>query len=147
MKAVKYLIALWVGVLIYTSLSILFGSMGLSAYRQLEIEYEKQEANIKNLKLINQELEDTMNSLLYDKDTLAIYAREQGYAEPHERFIRIVGLGANQRANTSVGQVITALEPRYSPDRNLRIIAFCIGISVFLCMTLFDFMQFLRERP
>jgi len=146
MKAVKYLFALWAGVLVYASLSMFFGSVGLSAYRQLEKEQEKQETNIENLKLINRELEDTVNSLLYDKDTLAIYAREQGYAERQERFIRIVGLGVNHKNITSVGQVISISEPHHSSDRNLKIIAFCTGISLFFCMALFDFLKFLRER-
>ena len=146
MKAVKYLFALWTGILVYTSLSMLFGSMGLSAYRQLEAEQKKQELNIENLKLINRELEDSVNSLLYDKDTLTIYAREQGYAARQEQFIRIVGLGVSHKNSTSVGRVISVSEPRYAPDRNLRIIAFCTGISLFFCMVLFDFLKFLRER-
>ena len=146
MRTVKYLFALWAGILVYASLSLVFGSTGLSAYRQLELEQQKQEANIENLKIINRELEDTMNSLLYDKDTLTIYAREKGYAARDERFIRIVGLGVNHKARTTVGQLIAAVDPRYTPDRNLRIIAFFIGISLFLCMALFDFLNFLKER-
>jgi len=146
MKAVKYLFALWAGVLIYASLSILFGSAGLSAYRHLEAEQEKQEANIENLKFINTELENTMNSLLYDKDTLAIYAREQGYAARQEQFIRVVGLGISKKAGVSVGQIINIAEPRYIPDRNLRIIAFCSCIGLFFFIALLDFMKFLRQR-
>ena len=144
MKAVKYLFALWAGVLVYTSLSILFGSVGLSAYRQLEMEQEKQQANIENLKQINRELESTMNSLLYDKDTLAIYAREKGYGARQERFIRVVGLGVHQKDNISVGQVIGVSEPRFIPDRNFRIIAFCAGIGLFFSMAIFDFLRFLH---
>ena len=146
MRAVKYLFALWAGVLIYASLSVVFGAMGLSAYRQLEKEQEKQEANIENLKLKNRELEDTMNSLLYDKDTLAVYARGQGYASPGERFIRIVGLGTNQIIRNSAGEVVTVADPQYTPDRILRIIACCTGLTIFICMAAFDAMRFLRER-
>ena len=146
MKAVKYLFAIWAGVLVYSSLSFLFGSIGLSAYRQLEAEQVKQEANIESLKLINRELENTMNSLLYDTDTLAVHAREQGYAARQEQFIRIVGLGINQKASASVGQVIAASEPRFTPDKKLRIIAFCSCIGIFLCMAFFDFLKFLKPR-
>ena len=142
MKAVKYLFALWAGMVVYASLSMFFGSMGLSAYRQLEIEQDKQKANIENLKLINSKLENTMNSLLYDRDTLAIYAREQGYAGAQERFIRIVGLGVSQKAGTQVGQVLPVSEPSYIQDKKLRIIALCTGISLFFCMALFDFLRF-----
>jgi len=93
MRAVKYLFALWTGILIYALFSVLFGAGGLSAYRQLQAELVRQEANIESLIMINSELENTVNSLLYDRDTLAVFAREQGYASRQERFIRIVGLG------------------------------------------------------
>ena len=147
MKAVKYLFALWAGVLVYTSLSFLIGSFGLSAYHQLEIEKKKHETNIENLKVINQNLENSMNSLLYDKDTLAIYAREKGYASRDERFIRVVGLGATQNANTQVGQVFSVSEPRHVPDKMLKIAAFCIAIGLFLCIAMLDFSKFLKQRP
>ena len=146
MRAVKYLFALWAGVLIYASLSAIFGAMGLSAYHQLENEQKKQEANIETLKLTNRELEDTMNSLLYDKDTLAVYARGQGYASRDERFIRIVGLGTSQKIKNSPGGILTIADPQYIPDRTLRIIAVCTGFTLFICMAAFDMMRFLRER-
>ena len=146
MKSVKYLFALWAGVLIYALLSVFFGAKGLSAYRQLQNEQKKQEQNIENLKLINRELEDSVNSLLYDKDTLAVFAREQGYASKNERFIRIVGLGVSQKTRTFAGEIIFAADPQYIADRTLRIIAFCTAITIFICLAVFDFMKFLRER-
>jgi cell division protein FtsB len=146
MKAAKYLFAPWAGILIYTSLSVIFGAKGFSAYRQLEKEQGNQEINIENLKLINLELEEAMNSLLYDKDTLKIYAREQGYASERERFIRIVGLGMYQKPETSSGNVIATAEPQHAPDRNLRIIGFCVGITTLICLAMFDILKFLREK-
>ena len=146
MKAVKYLFAVWAGVLIYAILSFFFGARGISAYDQLQIEQSKQLNNIENLKLISRKLEDTRNSLLYDKDTLAVFAREQGYASSQERFIRIVGLGGNQKAKIPIGEVIVAAEPQYISDQTLRIIAFCTGITIVICIMLFDFLRRLRER-
>ena len=146
MKAVKYLFALWAGVLIYASLSFVFGAKGISAYHQLQNEQKKQEANITDLKLINRDLEETVNSLLYDKDTLAVFAREQGYASRQERFIRVVGLGGYQKTKTLTGELIIAAEPQFIVDRTLRIIAFCAAITIFFCLAVFDFMKFLRER-
>jgi len=146
MKAVKYLFALWVGVLIYVSFSVIFGAKGFSAFSQLEKEQQKQETNLENLKLANRELEDLRNTLLYDRDTLTVYAREQGYASQSEKFIRIVGLAGNVRTRTSAGEVISAMEPQFTPDRTIRIIAFCLGITVFFCMAVFDVLKFIRER-
>jgi len=146
MKAVKYLFALWVGVLVYVSFSVIFGAKGFSAYNQLEKERQKQESNIENLKLVNRELEDTRNTLLYDKDTLTVYAREQGYASQSEKFIRIVGLPGNLKTRTFTGDIVSAMEPQYTSDRIIRIIAFCMGITIFFCMAIFDVLKFLRER-
>ena len=145
MKVVKYLFAVWAGILIYALLFILFGSTGISAYRQLLGEERKQQANIRELYKINNELENTMNSLLYDVDTLTIFAREQGYAAPGENFIRIVGLGGKRNTFLSSGEVLTIMDPQFITDKTLRIIAFCTTISILICMAAFDFMKSLRE--
>ena len=143
---VKYLFALWAGVLVYALLAFTFGAKGLSAYQQLQSEHSQQTANIENLRLINRELENTMNSLLYDRDTLAVFAREQGYATRQERFIRIVGLGGYQKTRTSAGELLIAASPQHIPDKIMIIIAFCTGMTILLCMVAFDLMKFLRER-
>ena len=145
MKLANYLFSLWVGVLIYASLFLIFGAKGFSAHNQLINEQKKQEANIESLKLINEELEETMNSLLFDKDTLAVYAREQGYASSQERFIRIVGLGVSHNNKIFPGKVIVAAEPQYTPEKTIMMIAFCGGASVFLCMAVFDILKLFRD--
>ena len=146
MKLAKYLFSVWAGVLLYASLFFVSGPRGVNAYRQLENEQKRQEANIESLKQVNHELENTVNSLLYDKDTLTVYAREQGYAAENERFIRIVGLGLSKKSKISTGKVVFAEEPQYVPDKTLIIVAFCAGVSVFICMAVFDLLRHLRER-
>ena len=144
MKAVKYLFALWAGLLVYVVLAVLFGPGGLFAYRQLDTEKNRLEANVEKLVMINRDLEITLHSL-YDRDILSLYSREQGYALPHERFIRIVGLGLNNRVSVSAGEILHAAPPQYTDGQILRIIAFCTGITILLCMALFDFLKKLRE--
>ena len=146
MKAVKYLFAIWCSLLVYVLLTVIFGPGGFSAYKQLQSEQRRLEANITNLRIINTELEDTMNSLLFDRDTLALYARDQGFARQDERFIRIVGLGLSNSLRVSAGEAILAAEPQYTDGQILRIIAFCAGITILLCMALFDFLKFVRDK-
>ena len=146
MKAVKYLFALWASLLMYVLLAVVFGPGGILAYRQLVNEQIKLEENINGLRLINRELEDTMNLLLYDRDYLALYAREQGYATEQERFIRIVGLALNHNTRISAGEVFFPARPQYTEGRILRIIAFSTGITILLCMALFDFLRYIRDR-
>jgi len=145
MRLVKYLFALWAGLLVYVLLAVIFGPHGFISYNQLEREKEKLEANILSLRQINRELEDSVNSLLYDRDVLALYAREQGYARVEERFIRIVGLGVNSNSRISAGDPFFAAEPEYTDGRLLRILAFSTGLTILLCMALFDFLRYLKE--
>jgi cell division protein FtsB len=146
MRAIKYLTALWVGAAVYAVFSISSGPTGLSAYHQLEDERDKQLANIEVLEVTNQELENTKGALLYDKDTLAVYAREQGFASSEEKFVRIVGLESAQKPKSSPGMVVTAAPPQYISHRNLRIFSFCAAISILICLAAYDLLKFLKSR-
>ena len=146
MQITKYIFALWAGVLLYSLLSVSFGAKGLSAQRQLEKELEKQEKNIETLKLINKRLTDVEYSLLFDEDTLLVYVREQGYAFPQERFVRIVGLGTNQQNLTNPGTVVTAATPQFFSNQVFRIIALCAGAATLICALIFDLLKYLREK-
>jgi cell division protein FtsB len=141
MRAFKYLIALWAAIAVYSVFSLLHGAMGVSAYEQLLAEREKQWANLKNLGLINEELENFKNSLLYDKDTLTVQARQLGYSREGERFIRIVGLGGAQNPHASAGEVILTGTPDFIPDRIIKIIALCAGLGVFALFLVSDFLR------
>jgi cell division protein FtsB len=145
MRAIKYLAALWVGAAVYAVFSITSGPVGLSAYHQLEDERDRQLVNIEALELTNQELENTRNALLYDKDTLTLYAREQGFASPDEKFIRIVGFESAQKPKSSPGLVAPAAPPQYVPHRNLRIFSFCAALSVLICMGAYDLLMYLKS--
>ena len=146
MNMAKYISVLWAGVFIYTSLTVSFGAIGLSAQRQLEREHARQEANLANLIRLNHELENTMNSLLYDKDTLAILARDLGYASSSERFVRIVGLGTTQRARTYPGSIVAVARPQYTSERFIRNTALFAGFAVFIGLAIFDILKFSKEK-
>jgi len=146
MRSVKYLFAVWVGVLIYVLLTVFLGAKGVYAQNQLEKEYEKQEENIATLELINRRLKDFVNSLMSDEDTLLVYAREQGYASPQERFVRIVGLGINQKNITNPGTVLAAAEPQYIQNWVFLVIALCAGLAMLIPFAIFDLLKYLRER-
>ncbi|MDR2618763.1 MAG: septum formation initiator family protein [Treponema sp.] len=146
MRAIKYLIALWTGVCIYSVISIHSGAAGLSAYAQLEAEREKEKANIETLMVINKNLENTRDALLYDRDTLTVYAREQGFASEDERFIRIVGVGNRPKEPVSPGRIVTAVPPEHTPYRYIRIFSFCAALTVLICMAAYDFLRYIKEK-
>ncbi|MDR0602579.1 MAG: septum formation initiator family protein [Treponema sp.] len=144
MGASKYLIALWTAAAVYAVLSLLTGAMGFSAYRELLSERDKQRANMEKLGLINETLENTKNSLLYDRDTIAVYARELGYGGRDERFVRIVGLGGVKRAAVRPGEVVRARRPEFTDDRTIKIIALSAGGAVLALLLVLD--AFRRAR-
>jgi cell division protein FtsB len=141
MRAFKYLIALWTAFAVYSVFSLLNGAAGIPAYEKLSAEREKQWENMKNLGLINEELENTKNNLLYDRDTIAVYARQLGYGREDERFIRIVGLGGVKNPHTTAGQVLVAEPPEFIPDRIIKIGALCAGLAVFALFFVFEIIR------
>jgi cell division protein FtsB len=147
MRAFNYLIALWAAIAVYGVSSVLIGAVGISAHQQLLADRDKQWANMKNLQMINGELENTKNSLLYDRDTIAVHARELGYGKKDERFVRIVGLGGAKNPHTTAGQILRAGTPDFIPDLTLKIIALCTGLAVFALLLISDIFRDRQERP
>jgi cell division protein FtsB len=143
MRFLKYLIAVWTTLAVYTVAAFFTGSTGIIAFKQLSAERDKQQANIEALRNLNQELEGNLNSLKYDSDTIAIYARELGYGEQDENFVRIVGLGGARKQRTTAGQITIPRSPGYIPDKILWFAAFCAGIGV---LVLLSISEFIRER-
>jgi cell division protein FtsB len=143
MRAFKYLIAFWTAFAVYSVFSLLNGAAGLSAYEELSAEREKQWENMKKLGLINEELENTKNSLLYDGDTLAVYARQLGYGREDERFVRIVGLGGIKNPHTATGRIVFAESSEFIPDGIIKISALCAGLAVF---AFFFVIEIIRSR-
>jgi cell division protein FtsB len=138
MRAFKYLFALWTAFAVYGISSTLAGAMGFSSYHKLELERDKQRANMENLRLINERLENTKNSLLYDRDTIAVQARKLGYGRDNEKFVRIVGLGDPGTPDTTAGRLVAAEKPGSIPDRTLKILAFSAGAAIFVLLLVFD---------
>ncbi|GAB6392156.1 MAG: putative septum formation initiator subfamily [Treponematales bacterium] len=145
MKAVRYLLVPWTGVAVYALLALHSGPVGSASYRQLLAGRESAEANLERLKAVNQELERAKDALLYDADTLAVRARELGYARPGEKFLRVVGLADPYRRRPAPGEVYAAPARKFIPGPTLLLIALASSAVVFLALALFDFLVFLRR--
>jgi cell division protein FtsB len=141
MKIFKYLAAFWTAIAVYSIFTFFYGQGGLSAYNQLLSEHEQQMANIRDLWVINEELEKTKNNLLYDYDTLLVYARQMGYGYEDERFVRIVGLRNSKSAPAVAGKVYKPKNPDFIPDKNIKITALCAGLLVFAFMFMLEFIE------
>ena len=131
MRVFKYLLGVWAAIAVYTIFSLLSGPRGITAYNYLLSEREQQWANIKELGIINEELEKTKNNLLYDHDTLLVHSIRMGYGYENERFVRIVGLGNIKTAPAITGKVYIAQNPDFISDKSIKITALCVGLLVF----------------
>jgi len=130
MKALKYLLPLWISIAVYSVLSLFYGAMGLSAYEQLLFGRDIQWANIKKLGAINSELENAQNNLLYDREIITIHAQSLGYGKDDENYIRIVGLGSPKNPYTAIGEIIPAPFPGFISDKIIKVCALITGITV-----------------
>ena len=126
MKFGKYLLVPWFSLAIYTILSIYNGPTGIIPYRELLGEREKVLENLDKLHTTNQELEGAMDALLYDPETIRIRARELGYGERGELFIRIVGLPGTRLKELRPGTIRIAVQPALT-GKAYRLVSACLG--------------------
>jgi cell division protein FtsB len=141
MRIFKYLLGIWTAIAIYTLFSFLSGPKGISAYNQLLFERDQQWQNIKELGIINEELEKTRNNLLYDHDTLLVHARQMGYGYEDERFIRIVGLGNIKNTPAVTGNIYLVKDPDYLSDKIIKIASIIAGFLIFAFLFMLDFIE------
>jgi hypothetical protein len=141
MRVFKYLLGIWTAIAVYAIFSLLSGPRGMTAYNYLLSERELQWANIKELGIINEELEKTKNNLLYDHDTLLVHAIRMGYGYEDERFVRIVGLGNIKTTPAITGEVYIAQNPDFISDKYIKIAALCIGLLVFFFIFMLEIIE------
>jgi hypothetical protein len=141
MRILKYLIGIWAAIAVYTLFSFLGGSNGLSAYNVLLDERERQLDNIRELGILNEDLQRTKNNLLYDHDTLLVHARQLGYGQENERFVRIVGLGNIINVSQTAGNVYFTQSPDFISKRTINIVAFCLGLLAFAFFFMVEFIE------
>ena len=131
MRLGKYLLIPWCMLAVYTLLSLYNGTAGIVPYRELLEERQTILENLEKLQTINQELEGNLDALLYDSETIRIRARELGYGETWERFVRIVGLPGGRPSELRPGMIRTAVHPLPSGEFH-RTVSICVGLILFI---------------
>jgi cell division protein FtsB len=146
MRLLKYITPLWLAIVFYAAAAAIAGPSGLTAYKQLEAEKAKQLENIRLLRQTAGQLEGLKSALAYDEDTISMYARNLGYGDSEEHFVRIVGLGANlSNPEMIAGEVYVYAEPFYKDDKTLRVIALVIGLFSLFILALVDALLFIKN--
>ncbi|MDR0401257.1 MAG: septum formation initiator family protein [Treponema sp.] len=141
MRLIKYLLVLWVFTAVYAGMSVVAGPRGIFAYSEMLEEQEKQEKNMETLRRINAELGNRQKALLYDSDTIRIYARNLGLGGVDEKFVRIVGLGQVKKAPLLPGEVVAAEESRSIDNKTIHLVALFAALAVFAALLIQDILD------
>jgi cell division protein FtsB len=146
MKFQKYLLVPWFAVCVYALSSMISGAAGLKSYHKLLGERERIYENLEELERVNQELEGTMDALRFDPETVRVHARELGYGEDEEHFVRIVGLPAVRYQELKPGSVEKAVHPEAVSDTPLRMLAAALGLVLLFVFLAKDMLNSARGR-
>ncbi|MDR1468753.1 MAG: septum formation initiator family protein [Spirochaetaceae bacterium] len=141
MRALKYLMPLWIGIVIYSITAMTVGKTGLRAYDDLSREREKQRLNLEKLYGTNENLSGIRDALKYDSDTIAVYARGLGFGSEDERFIRIIGRENVRLPQMNEGETVPVETGNFTHDKTLRIMAICVAGALFLFLLFIDLLK------
>ena len=106
MTHTKCLIAVLLGTLVYTLLSLIAGRDGIWAYRQLAEQKHEISTHTAAIQKINDELSLEQTALEKDRDIIAAYARKLDYVNPDEKLVKITGLRPYQTTLYDTGTVM-----------------------------------------
>ena len=132
MRFVQYILVPWTAVVVYTFFSFFLGQNGLYAHKHLEAERQRLTENQKALEQTRQDFLKTRENLMYDRDMLAVYARQLGYGTEDEQFIRIKGLSVAINPPMPAGQVLYAVKAEFISDTVIKAISICFALAVLL---------------
>ena len=132
MRFVQYMLGPWTAVVVYTFFSFFLGQNGLYAHKHLEAERQRLTENQKALEQTRQDFLKTRENLMYDRDMLAVYARQLGYGTEDEQFIRIKGLSVAINPPMPAGQVLYAVKAEFISDTVIKAISICFALAVLL---------------
>jgi cell division protein FtsB len=141
MSALKYVMPLWMGIVIYSVTAMTLGKTGLRSYDDLSHERDKQRLNLEKLSDIRENLSGVRDALKYDGDTIAVYARDLGFGSEDERFIRIVELDSAHSPQIHEGDMVQVETSDFTDDKTLRVIAVCAAGALLLFLLFTDLLK------
>lgn len=138
MKRAKYLFVLFIGTLVYVSMSLFFGQNSISSYKKLEEQkriVSKQKMEIQN---INNELKMECSALADDPARIAAYARKLDYVRDNEKLIKVTGLKPYQNVIYDTGTVVYHVEPEYLSEFYCKICGLVAALCTLIVFLVYD---------
>jgi len=118
--APRALFAAWLGLAVYSLLSVAFGPGGLVAAQSISSTIDAMRSNIASLGELNAELSADIASLQSDPDRIQLEARSLGWLAKGETEIVISGYPAKTDRRLSAGKVLPLSKPVGLPDSAIK---------------------------
>ena len=132
-------------ILVYSFFSFFLGQNGIYMRKNLQSEQARLAENNEVLKTTHKNYLATRDSLLNDADAISVYARQLGYSNGNEEFIRIMGLGIASKTELPAGQVFYAVTPQYVSDSTIKVVSLVLGLLLLMVFIINDF-YLIREK-
>lgn len=138
MTRIKFMIALCIGTLIYTGMSVIGGRNGIMAYQQLYEQNEKLILKTQELQNICDTLKLDYSELQSDKARLEAQARKLGYIYDGEKIIMIHGIAEKQPEMYDTGTVIRLSEITFISEKTCKIMGLAFFAITLMFFVVFD---------
>ncbi|MEI6874057.1 MAG: hypothetical protein WCL50_02890 [Spirochaetota bacterium] len=124
----RFLLAFYLGLAAYGSLSIIAGPGGVIASARLAKHTREMGANLVSLKILNQTLNSELGSLSGDPDRARREARSLGFLAPGEFEVVIMGQADSRSEKQAAGIIIPYEIPLSLADGQVKIFAFVVAL-------------------
>lgn len=138
MVKLRLLVAVFVGTLFYTLISVAGGRDGLWATSQMQEQKQTLSAHTAKIEKTNGELSLEKIALEKDLDVIASYAKKLGYVSEGEKLVKLSGLAAREVHIFDPGTVERHHEVSYIPEWICKFVSFLVVVLVYLVLFLLD---------
>ncbi len=129
----RIVLPIFITVFVYAALSGFFGPKGLYSKKFMETQRDALIAKVNSLNLTGNDLDNHIEDLRNDPDTIAIYAHELGYIYENEGIIKLAGFNSELSKMLNPGAPLKISQPHFISDYICKTISFSFGIIVIIC--------------
>jgi hypothetical protein len=133
MKAARFLLPVYCGLMSYLVLVLFFGPNGIVSFDGLQGEKNAIESNLITLKQYNETLNGKIEALKGSRDELIAESQKMGYYPPDSRILRFKDYDS-RGTFYNAGSIFRAAARKPVPEWALRVLASSIACVVFIAI-------------
>lgn len=130
--------AVFVGTLFYTLISVAGGRDGLWASMQMQEQKQVLSTQTAKIEKTHDELSLEKIALEKDLDLIAAYAKKLGYVSEGEKLVKLSGLAAREVHVFDPGTIERHHDVNYIPEWICKSVSFIVMLLVYLVLILLD---------